>query len=521
MLKAIAKDPGERYRSAIELLADVERWRRHEPVAAAPDSASYRAGKFLRRHRAGVALASAAVLALAGGVVAAGMGYWRANAARHAETEQRLAAQQIGDFLDDMLGSIDPNDARDRDTALVREVLDKASRRLTEVSAMSPSVRMPLERRVGESYAAIWELDAARDHLERARTLVDELGWQDTLEAGEVAHWLGFLANAEGRLPDAHREVERGLEIRRHALAPDDPKLGESLSLLGAILMEQARYDEARPVIEESVSIWRRHRGAHGLTTLNDSTKLAGILLELGKNAEAISVLESIHGSLDDADRVSPAGAAVFNMLGIAYKRAGDLERAEGVYAEALDVSRKVFGEDHPGTLTVRGNLANVIENLGRVDEAKREQLAVLESRERALGERHPDTITSLGNLTLLCSKRGEHDEAIEYGRRATRLSSEVFGDANPNAAMCRGGLGIALKNAGGEEHLLEAERHLRQCYQALAAALGADHPATRRTRETLAELYGPDALDRPDELAKLRSAPTEVPRDAVAGPED
>jgi WD40 repeat protein/predicted Ser/Thr protein kinase len=69
--KALAKDPERRYGGAAALAADLRRYLDHEPIAARPPSAMYQARKFVRRHKAPVAGAAAAVLALVVGLVAA------------------------------------------------------------------------------------------------------------------------------------------------------------------------------------------------------------------------------------------------------------------------------------------------------------------------------------------------------------------------------------------------------------------------------------------------------------------
>ena len=66
VLKALEKDRNRRYGSPSELAADIGRYLRHEPVSAHAPSAGYRARKYIRRHRLGVAMAAAALLLLAG-----------------------------------------------------------------------------------------------------------------------------------------------------------------------------------------------------------------------------------------------------------------------------------------------------------------------------------------------------------------------------------------------------------------------------------------------------------------------
>jgi serine/threonine protein kinase/Tol biopolymer transport system component len=62
VMKAIEKDRRRRYGSALEMLDDVERFFRHEPVVARPPSAAYRFRKFARR-RQGYLVAAASIVA--------------------------------------------------------------------------------------------------------------------------------------------------------------------------------------------------------------------------------------------------------------------------------------------------------------------------------------------------------------------------------------------------------------------------------------------------------------------------
>lgn len=69
VLKALERDPKRRYGSADELANDLRRFLQHQPVHACPPSRRYLIGKFVRRHRVGVAASVAVALAvLSGGI---------------------------------------------------------------------------------------------------------------------------------------------------------------------------------------------------------------------------------------------------------------------------------------------------------------------------------------------------------------------------------------------------------------------------------------------------------------------
>src|SRR4029453_7101925 len=65
-MRALAKDRTRRYGAATDLAADVRRHLGNQPVLAGPPSTIYRATKFVRRHRVGVAIATSTVALLVG-----------------------------------------------------------------------------------------------------------------------------------------------------------------------------------------------------------------------------------------------------------------------------------------------------------------------------------------------------------------------------------------------------------------------------------------------------------------------
>jgi serine/threonine protein kinase/tetratricopeptide (TPR) repeat protein len=68
--KTLKKKPAGRYLSVTALAADLQRFLRHEPISARPDTVGYRAAKFLRRNRMVVTLTATAMVLVIGSMSA-------------------------------------------------------------------------------------------------------------------------------------------------------------------------------------------------------------------------------------------------------------------------------------------------------------------------------------------------------------------------------------------------------------------------------------------------------------------
>ena len=90
VMMALRKEAARRYPSVEQFAEDLRRYLEGLPVAARPDTFTYRAVKFVRRHRVGVAAASLVVISLLGGIIATTYAARQARAER-ARTERRFA----------------------------------------------------------------------------------------------------------------------------------------------------------------------------------------------------------------------------------------------------------------------------------------------------------------------------------------------------------------------------------------------------------------------------------------------
>jgi tetratricopeptide (TPR) repeat protein len=192
----------------------------------------------------------------------------------------------------------------------------------------------------------------------------------------------------------------------------------------------------------------------------------------------------------------------------------GRLEEAEAEDRTVVAARQLVLGDDNPDTLASRGNLALVLRDMGRLNEAKAEIRAVVAARRRLLGPDHPDSLASRSNLALVLHDLGRLNEAKTEIRAVLATRKRVLGPDHPSTLASRGNLALVLRRQG---RLEQAEAEIRAVPAIALRVLGPDHPSTLTSRNNLAAVLR--------ELGRLNEAMAEIravlaARQQVLGPD-
>ena len=107
-----------------------------------------------------------------------------------------------------------------------------------------------------------------------------------------------------------------------------------------------------------------------------------------------------------------PAGAGPSGQRSVrpgntGFRHPQDLNRAIALHEQILADSTRILGNDHPGTLSCRNNLAYAHRLAGDLDRAIPLFEQTLADRQRVLGPDHPDTLTTRSNLANACHAGG------------------------------------------------------------------------------------------------------------------
>lgn len=531
--KCLQNDPDDRYPSVLELQKDLRRWLDDEPIEARPTSRMYRVRKFVRRHRAGVALASVVTLALLTTTTAAVVGFLRAEdslkAARMATAEAEMAA----DFQAKRMRSIDPaRMALGMRSALFKAVQqqggrggDPASAALRkqqqenlikgvnftdmalsqlQIHSFQPALaaiekdfgKFPLlQARLRQTMAdTLFDLGDFKAAVEPQRLALDQrrrlLGPDHPLTLVSL-YGRGWLACEMTRYNAGEADLRAATTGLRRILGSDHPDTLRSITATGYCLMYQGKYDRAEPLFREAYERRRRTLGPNHPDTLESARDLAHALNTFGKYKEALPYAETSVNGLRRVPGAVPSSSDIDALvakdtLATTYLKLGRFTESEALSREAVEESRLLLGDKHPITSQFNSNLGHSLGAQNRPAEAEVYYRHALEGRRAVFGEDHEDVLYSRVNLAKILAQQGKEDEAERMLREAIADHRRLFGEGHLNASDFIYELAKVLRQQGEFE---EAEALLRQVLAQWRDSIGSENRYTLQAMYELARL--------------------------------
>jgi tetratricopeptide (TPR) repeat protein len=355
-------------------------------------------------------LAAIAVAASIGFLVMAGLTMFafisRAEAVQQRQLAEKrtITAERTVGFVKDMFKQADPEDASGA-TITAREIVDRGVAKLDSPDLnREPTVKTELGITLADVYGALG-LYRQSDALIR-RTFSIQHG-----EPATLARQLNSLGQSQLRLAEYASAEATFRKAWSQAPAASDSVKSEILVGLGLSLSNQEKYEEADRRFRQALRIDRAR---------NDPVHVAYDLQALGEN-------QLYQGKLDQAEPIirealalrsrsqgllSPGVGDNLNTLGrIAYMR-HDLPTAERYFVGNLAVYRKVLGLDHPDSATIMNNLARVLLEQRRYDDAAPLLERAIEIGERERGEAIDYMAFAYSNLAIVRSHTGRLRDA-------------------------------------------------------------------------------------------------------------
>ncbi len=517
VMKCLEKDRTRRYESVSALAQDVERYLGDEPVLAGPPELSYRAGKFLRRHRVGVAFAATASVLLAAGVAGTLVFAVRERGQRRQLEQRERDLLQVTQFQTAMLGGIDPEQAGarlrtrlERDTPALAEplrgvnatdvaldfinqtILAPASGAIDAQFKDRPTIDATLRQSLAETYSRLGMLDRALPLLRRTLELRRAALGDDHADTITAIGNVGYILHALGRLDEAEVFFAEAVERSERVHGAEHADTAAHLSNLGLLRVDQGRALDALPLYRRALEIQTRARGPDDADALLYENNLGGALEATGDYAGAEKhYRRSLEGTIRATGEESSESFAGMNNLAGVLEAQGKYDQAVDLYRRSLEGRRRLLGSAHPATLLALNNLGYILTRSDRAGEAETLLLEGLATARASLGESHPRTLTLRHNLANAIRKGGEFAKAEAEFRAVAAARAEHLGASHPDTLTTRLSLGLSIRD---QQRLREAVLEFEA-----AAELAATNPEgggaiAQALRQTLAETY--DLLD-------------------------
>ncbi len=434
-LKALEKDRSRRYESPSELAHDIERYLHNQPVLAVPPSFTYRARKFVRRHRiivtASVAVAVAACALIASLVISS----IRIARERDRANREALAAERVSDFLVGTFKVSDPDQARGTNIT-AREVLDRGARQIDTDLAGQPHLQARLMVTMSRVYEGLGLYDPARQLARKAVALQQRVLGPDNRETLASQSLLARLLEYQAHFPESEKLYRDTLERQERIFGSEDIDALRTRNGLAGLLNEEGHYADSEKLLTEVVTTLDRVSGPDSPESLSALQNLA-VASDGSRNYQKEEALnkELYRRRLRKLGPDHPETISSMQNLAYAYYRQGKYAEAEALQRRGLDTARRVQGDDHPGVLLAQGNLANTLLSEGKLSEAETLQREALEGRLRVLGPDHQETQFAIANLANILLAQKRYPEAESLYLQALQGEIKVLGEHHPEIA--------------------------------------------------------------------------------------
>jgi len=407
ILKCLEQDRARRYESASSLDDDLARHLATEPVRAGPPSATYVARKFVRRHRAQVAAATAIVLLLVLGLGGTMVAWSRARSqserlrftldffsralAGATDEASSLAIWQeqpeltLGHALRSAEGLIDQTFAHEPTLeAVIRELIGLAQLRGGEFDEASQQLARAVEIRsalLGESDPSTLRLllpladaqskagdyEGSMDAARRAYDLRAAALGPDHAEARAAALWLARWLAAAYHFEEAEKYFAlASRQIQGVADTRDAITLAATIESCG-VLMSKGRLDRAEQVLRSTAPRIAELPESLDAVKARFDRQLGMLLVLRGQSDQAVALLDAADGkgrpTSPNADRIRA------RFLAWALGKAGRGEEAEQAFHDLLALERRTAGVSFR-EIFARVYFADVLLDLGRPQEA-------------------------------------------------------------------------------------------------------------------------------------------------------
>jgi len=325
------------------------------------------------------------------------------------------------------------------------------------------------------------------------------VGWTRLGPAGAgdrivTAANLGTLLRSEGRYTEAEGMLIDCLRQAENMAGKDSVIWARSASGLGALYLVWGDPAKAEMYARQADDVFAHASGATDAEKINNLSILASSYVEQARYDEAEPLLRAAldHGTPRLATRT-------YNELAVVALRRDQLSEAEAWALKALESERQGANPGGPLSAAIRNNLAEICLHQERWVDAEEHYREAISIWEGSVGKQHPDTAKAYMNLATFYHLRGRESGAEDLYRRAIAILQMILGKDHLLVLVARNELADVLRAEG---RYTESERLGSASLAALKERLSPTDPRVQRALANHARLMA--STKRPKQAAAI-----------------
>jgi hypothetical protein len=390
LLKALRKEPQERYRTAEQMAADIQDYLDGRPVAARRGTFRYKAGKFIRRNRLAIAAAALIEITLTTGV--AGV-LWQSRVANEQRRKAEARSADLRELSNSLLSELDDAikqlpGSTGAQKLLVSGVLEHLDRMAKDANGDRQSQLDLVEAytKLGEIQGNVYDQNlgdsaGALASIGKGQAIAEELVRNNPRDK-EALHALAIALEDRGEILSGTGDAQASVAAlqasvqtydRLIALPGVTPQLVLEESTVNQTLGDEIGQDTGLADIPGAVAAYRKSLDLDNLALKLDPSflgarrGLANMELHIG-NAELdidpAAALRDFQIGVDRQDALPDTEKSRLNSQrlrallirkeAVAYAELGEYSQAEPLFNQALDFFEKTAAADKGDSKDVR-----------------------------------------------------------------------------------------------------------------------------------------------------------------------
>lgn len=366
ILKAMRKEPAQRYRSAEELSQDIANHLAGLPVAARAGTFRYRASKFVRRHWRPLLVAMAFFALVTGFGIISNELRQKAEEQRNFAEEQRAEAEEqkklandTREFFENIFEEVDPTRGQEANLS-ARDLLQIAKKRAVE-KKNPPELQVEILASLGRTFQNLGESEEALEVLEQCLEIATEYYGSTHSEVATCSNNLASRTFDAEDYSDAEGIFRRVLSIRRE-IGQSGPSLWITESNLASTLTRQGDFLEAEDLFQKMRNGRLERYGPTHSNLFASYINMGTFYIAKGNPQRALdeanraSKILGTQSEPKDEDR-----ASLRRLEGSALTALGKPEEARRHFEEALELRQQRYAPGHKKISTAQKNLASTL----------------------------------------------------------------------------------------------------------------------------------------------------------------